>query len=466
MGLGEKLRKSRKKNNYSQEQLADKLEVSVLTLSNWEFEKESPDNEMILKICRILNCNVNYLLDDNIEDDDIIEEDEPREKSVTTSDLTEKDEVKDSTIRDDVAEQDSNKSDTSNKIDSVLNFINNSYNMLCNMDFKKRIRCLCEMLVAAVILLIAGIILYKTLHNFMQNIIGYTKIGKQIVNIISSIFDIGIKIVGLIIWIQFYKIRYLNQFVVQEKNNKEKKKINFKIPNFKIPSGLGKSMSIVLKILIVVCALPIIALFICLICFMVMSIYHIQYAEIFIFIAGILAGSGLLIYVLIEIAYKFVISERMSLEGVFARLIIGLIIIGIGIGLTISTYVSYEPIDSLAEEEYLTKTITMPMENGLVLNLLNCEYRVGSSINDIQIEIKYPNNVDCTLEYNYFKPYTEYYIKQDFKLLDTYKLVLRDLKDKRIRDYNMEKYTKVIITTSQSNYNRLKANYEDSIKIK
>lgn len=43
MTIGEKIVELRKKNNYTQEKLADNLKVSRQTISNWESDITSPD---------------------------------------------------------------------------------------------------------------------------------------------------------------------------------------------------------------------------------------------------------------------------------------------------------------------------------------------------------------------------------------------------------------------------------------
>ena len=66
MKFCDKLVKQRKNNNMSQEQLADKLGVSRQAISKWESGSTIPDMAKILELCKILNCNLEDLIDDGI----------------------------------------------------------------------------------------------------------------------------------------------------------------------------------------------------------------------------------------------------------------------------------------------------------------------------------------------------------------------------------------------------------------
>lgn len=53
MDLGEKIRKMRKEKNLSQEQLAEKLDVSRQTISNWENGKFYPDIDSLVNLSKV-----------------------------------------------------------------------------------------------------------------------------------------------------------------------------------------------------------------------------------------------------------------------------------------------------------------------------------------------------------------------------------------------------------------------------
>ncbi len=68
MTLGEKISKLRKENNYTQEQLADILGVSRQSISKWESDIAYPETDKLIKIGRLFDCSMDYLLKDECTD--------------------------------------------------------------------------------------------------------------------------------------------------------------------------------------------------------------------------------------------------------------------------------------------------------------------------------------------------------------------------------------------------------------
>ena len=60
--IGERLADIRKDHGDTQQTLADKLQVSKFTVSNWEQEKGEPDHEILIKICKLYGISSDYLL--------------------------------------------------------------------------------------------------------------------------------------------------------------------------------------------------------------------------------------------------------------------------------------------------------------------------------------------------------------------------------------------------------------------
>lgn len=68
MSLGEKISKIRKKNNMTQEQLATMLDVSRQTISKWETDAVFPETEKLIKLSKIFECSLDYLLNNTNPD--------------------------------------------------------------------------------------------------------------------------------------------------------------------------------------------------------------------------------------------------------------------------------------------------------------------------------------------------------------------------------------------------------------
>ena len=64
MILGEKIAQLRRKNGWSQEELADKMGVSRQAVSKWESNQTTPDLERILRLSSLFGVTIDYLLKD------------------------------------------------------------------------------------------------------------------------------------------------------------------------------------------------------------------------------------------------------------------------------------------------------------------------------------------------------------------------------------------------------------------
>jgi len=68
MTFGEKIQRLRKLNNLSQEQLAEKLNVSRQAISKWEIGA-MPDMENVIKISNFFDCSLDYLLNNEMTEE-------------------------------------------------------------------------------------------------------------------------------------------------------------------------------------------------------------------------------------------------------------------------------------------------------------------------------------------------------------------------------------------------------------
>lgn len=66
MNLGKKIAELRKKNNLSQEELADKVGVARQTISKWEIGDTTPDINQVKIISKIFNISIDELVDNDI----------------------------------------------------------------------------------------------------------------------------------------------------------------------------------------------------------------------------------------------------------------------------------------------------------------------------------------------------------------------------------------------------------------
>lgn len=70
MTFGEKIQQLRKKQGWTQEELAAKIAVSRQALSKWELGTAIPDTENVLQISRLFGVSTDYLLNDQYDSDE------------------------------------------------------------------------------------------------------------------------------------------------------------------------------------------------------------------------------------------------------------------------------------------------------------------------------------------------------------------------------------------------------------
>lgn len=71
--IGSRIRRYRKENGLTQEQLADKINVTKNRVSNWEQGINRPDADILADICRALNESPSNLLGVYLSSDDLNE---------------------------------------------------------------------------------------------------------------------------------------------------------------------------------------------------------------------------------------------------------------------------------------------------------------------------------------------------------------------------------------------------------
>lgn len=65
MGIAQNIERLRKKNNLTQKELSEKLNVSNKTVSSWEIGRTEPNIGMIESMCAVFNCTKSELLEES-----------------------------------------------------------------------------------------------------------------------------------------------------------------------------------------------------------------------------------------------------------------------------------------------------------------------------------------------------------------------------------------------------------------
>lgn len=88
MTIHEKIQFLRKKNGWTQEELADQLDISRQALSKWELGTAIPDTVNVLKISKLFSVSTDYLLDDTYSTPEEFEQNSRTEKILENANLT------------------------------------------------------------------------------------------------------------------------------------------------------------------------------------------------------------------------------------------------------------------------------------------------------------------------------------------------------------------------------------------
>lgn len=449
MKFCDKLPKLRKENNLSQELLADKLGVSRQAVSKWENGSSYPDMEKMIEICKVLNCTLDDLFDDGI-----------------------------------ISKNNTSRFNVNDYFRDFLKFVTQTYNMFCAMKFTNKIKCILELVLISFVLYILSLIVYTLIDSFLFNLfIFIPKIGIHINSIFESIFILILFVISFIIFIHLFKIRYLDYYITipdnsiiekqieeEEKEFKDKKdakkeKIIIRDPehtNFSFLMFLGKVLLTITKIMFAFLLVFLLIIFALAVATLFAGIYHIKYGIIFLFLTIIFVGISTSAYSLIYSIYNFITSTAIKYKRMFIIFIIGIIMFGAGLGLSISTYVNLKENNVISEKYLKSGKETVKMKENLVLLGDNIDYEINNAYKDIII-VSNKNLGDL---------YTDSYNYENYEVVDTYtyikdtyyiKILYDNLKNNQRPNYEKEERDQIKVYVSNENYKKLMNNHQKYI---
>ena len=457
MKFCDKLAKLRKNNNLSQEQLADRLGVSRQAVSKWESGLSHPDMDKIIQMCKILDCKLEDLMDDDV---------------VSGKGL-----------------DDSKKNTLSTYFNDFLSFLTKVSNMFSSMRFKEKIKCLFEMFLISLILAGIGAVLLLILNLITYNLLSIIpySIQYRVTNILSTIYLVGIIIFGMIIFIHLFKVRYLDYYVTIEDSFAkekviekpiEKEKIDIekdcgkeviiirdpKHSSFSFISLLGKFINVLGKIFCGVLLVPILLFFILIITASIVVFYHVVYGNIFIFLSLICVGLIVISYLMVKLLVGMLFNSKLKLKRMFIVFISSIVLIGVGSGLAIISFAGYKLVNNYDDFEKETVIEEVEMKEKLAFYAPGrIEYEIDNSLDNVKVEITTIDGVSYRTYFHddkYYPSYQVYVHDVDYSKL--YEFVMNDLKNKVIRTYNSDgDLIKVKVYLSEENYKRLGNYYKN-----
>lgn len=369
MNLGENLRKIRKDNNLSQEDLADLLKVSRQSVSKWESGIAYPEMDKILLICKKFNIKIDELLNEDLNE---------------------------------VKEEKESKNNINKYIEEITSFIMNSAKMIINMSFKEKCKLLFEQVKIAFLLIIISSIVVLLINVIFRSLLGDFEFAYKVTDVISSISVTIIIIIDVLIMLNLYKTRYLDYYEYEEKekelpenieveenkSNKEKVIIyrDQEHSGFKFINGLLKMILIFIKGCVLLFGttfiFTLITLLVCLVFSLLIIKSGLTFIGIFLMILSLVVINVLILYVI----YRFIISKKLLTRNIFIIFITSLIVFGLSIGITLVSTINYKEV---SEYNKSTQT-TIPMNDKYHLDLYyeNITWETEDR-SDIEIDTKY-----------------------------------------------------------------------------
>ncbi len=450
MKFCDKLPKLRKEHNLSQENLAEKLNVSRQAVSKWESGSSYPDMEKMIEMCRILNCTLEDLLDDG---------------TIGKKRKDNKEEI-----------------GNENYIESFFKYVTKIYNMFTAMSFKQKISFFFEMTIAALLLFVIGGLIYM----FIDNIIFIPLYINYITFMFRNLLTVFLSITGLVIFIHIFKIRYLDYYITIEDNTIEEKIVEKEIDEKKVIKERKKEVIIIrdpkdkkynlfnfinniwiifLKIFTSFMLMGVTSSFIVILISIVIigyfTIYHIMFLFVSLFLVGILLLNSLFIYIF----FNFIFNRINNKKFMFISLIVAIIVMGINIGITTISILNIEYYESdfnELETKIQTKEYTLEeIEIFIKEYELQKGYYINTNIifdNDInQSKVEFQTKT----EKFYFEIIDDYYYTYyngNTNVNEMFNFIIDNLKNNKlpINFEDLREYNEINVYISEENYNNIK----------
>jgi len=437
MSFNEKLQKLRKERKYSQEELADMLDVTRQSVSKWESGQTYPEMDKLLALCKIFNCSLEDLTNDEVKE---ISSDKKNNKPTV--------------------------------LDSILTFVEKTYKMFTNMKAIDIIKCIITMPIVALILLAfyLPVVLLQGAFGNMIFAIGNGTINTIIVRLFEIITGTAFIVLYVMIFIYIFKIAFLDKYVFIEQDKDEKKNIEVsekiirlkekKDHDYPIFKTLGLIAMFFVKIFLVLFALPFFGIILILSATLVVSIYlltqGIFFTSILLFVVFGLISSVLVL----EFISNIVFNRQHNYKRMVITLLIGIIGLGISTGvflLDLSSFTFHE--DGKLNVTPVTEQKEVPFsEEMLFTDFETFDHEIDDSLEDVVIvKITYYEEFNQRFLNNFGN---EFYIGQQstWNNRGWIEQIKNMLRSREIYDLSARYNYSVVIRTSSENMTKIKIN--------
>ena len=384
MNLANNLKRIRKENNLSQEQLAEKLGVSRQSVSKWESNQAYPEMDKVLTICQMFNLNMDELMNQDVK--------KPNKSNQS-------------------------KININKYIEDFFDYFTKVINMLSSMKFKEKIKCITEQCVVALAITLLFLIIGSLLSSLVFHLLFFipNEIYHNVSNILADIYIVICLVLGTILFLHIFKIRYLDYYVIVDEDkvgeliensvdSKDKEaykkqierrteKIIIRDPKhsgYKFLSLMMKAFILFVKFVVVMTAIPFCITFIMLIMGLVLSFLFVKTGLLFVGVFLIIIASIVINLDMIIIMLNFIFSKKTNSKYLIISFISSLAIIGIGISLTMMGASEFNLIKNTDSKYYVEDKETIKMTDNLFIhdNYYDIEY-VETTSDDIKITARH-----------------------------------------------------------------------------
>lgn len=428
MKLSENLKRIRKENHLSQEQLAEKLGVSRQAVSKWESGQSYPEMDKVLLICKLFDYKMDELMNENVKE---------------------------------VEETRQSKNNINQYIDEFFDKITKIVSMLSSMNWRQRLGCLMEQIMVGIVLscilaILGGIghsILIGVIHNFPVGVSSFIE------NILGSIYLILAFVVGITVFLHIFKIRYLDYYeiVKEEKTEdadvseepekletekvlleKKKEKIVIRDPQHSQSRFLTEMMKVILW------GIKFVAFwFACIFAFSLIG-FVMLFILSFLFVGtgkvfwgslcGIL-GAIVINVVILELFYDFIASRKPKKSRMAISVLAGLVLIGCSIGMIVIGLTGFH-YEENAEVSYEKEAV---FETAMTENLsINRWFRevefVETDSADVRVVVKHSKYYVADISEENETIFIHYW-QDESKIMDAIRENIEDINHRVIKNY-------------------------------
>jgi len=465
MKFSSNLQQLRKKHNLSQEQLAEKLDVTRQSISKWESDQALPDIDKLLRIAKIFHCSLDTLMDGDIEETEL-------------------------------------KRKIPNFILKGKLLIEKILYMFMYKNIKEKIRFLIEVLLILAIVLLTKYP-FEWLEGYLGNLLYQIPLISDVVMpILHAVIEMGYLIFAIYLFCYIFKIVYFEKIfteespmvllsserivkeekrhdnveeVVKQEKPREKKRISIFNTILDIITGIFyyffKFILIFALVFFVLCFLGAVIIY--------LWIFLLAFEGVLFFgmLIGFL-GMFVLLVLFIRKSWFILSNSNATLKHGFTIFIGAIIVFGIGTAISVLEISSYTIVDEVSP--LFTKKVLqekVPMQNDLRYYSLHMpSYESVSFVEDETL------GNELLLEVSYYEEYIKPKIylsdnnllyvvgyHQDFNIFsrNAYRSFVEGLKEHKVYSYMSSASSTVVIKGSKENLDMLRSNskqYEEELK--